>query len=87
LVSFEQPTEILTTAFVDPDPFVEFTFPDRVAAKLAIAAELGKPLAKLAQEQQDFINQIVAETLSKRQIFEQISTFFNSPSIGRQYVK
>jgi hypothetical protein len=75
LVSFEQPTEILKTAFIDPDPFVEFTFPDRVAAKLAIASELGKPLAKLAQEQQDFIYQIVAETLNKRQLFEQVALF------------
>jgi hypothetical protein len=33
--------------FVDPDPFQEFTYPTRVAAKLAIADYLAVPLAKL----------------------------------------
>jgi hypothetical protein len=32
-------------SFVDPDPFQEFTFPTRIAAKLAIADYLGMPLA------------------------------------------
>ncbi len=31
------------TAFNDPDPFTEFTFPNRVTAKQAIATELGMP--------------------------------------------
>lgn len=75
------------TAFIDPDPFIEFTFPDRVAAKQAIASELGLPLAKLGQEQQDLINQVIAETLNKRLIFEQIHAFFNSPLKGKQHVK
>lgn len=75
------------TAFVDPDPFIEFTFPDRVAAKQAIATELGLPLAKLNQEQRDLINQVVAETLNKRLIFEQIHAFFSSPLKGKQHVK
>ena len=64
----------------------QLTFTDRVAAKQAIASELGKPLAKLTQEQLDTINSIVAETLNKRLIFEQIHAFFNSPLKGMQYV-
>ena len=75
------------TTFIDPDPFIKFTFTDRVAAKQAIASELGKPLAKLTQEQLDTINSIVAETFNKRLIFEQIHAFFNSPLKGIQHVK
>jgi len=73
--AFAPDPDIPGTAFNDPDPFMEFTFPDRVAAKQAIAAELGMPLAKLNQEQLDYINQVVAETLNKRLIFEQIHAF------------
>lgn len=76
LAAFAPDPDIPGTAFHDPDPFMEFTFPDRVAAKQAIAAELGMPLAKLNQEQLDYINQVVAETLNKRLIFEQIHAFF-----------
>lgn len=84
LVSLEHP-ELPKVAFVDPDPFTELTFPDRISAKLAIAAELCKPLAKLTKEQQDFINQTVADTLNKRQIFDQVHAYFNPTSIGGQH--
>jgi hypothetical protein len=87
LAAFTLAQETPKTAFIDPDPFIEFTFPDRVTAKQAIASELGKPLAKLNQEQLDTINSIVAETLNKRLIFEQIHAFFNPPLKGMQYVK
>jgi len=87
LVAFALVQETPKTAFIDPDPFIEFTFTDQVAAKQAIASELGKPLAKLNQEQLDTINSIVAETLNKRMIFEQIHAFFNSPLKGMHYVK
>ncbi len=87
LAAFARVQETSKIAFIDPDPFIEFTFTDRVAAKQAIAYELGKPLAKLNQEQLDTINSIVAETLNKRLIFEQIHAFFNSPLKGMQHVK
>jgi hypothetical protein len=87
LAAFAWVQEMPKTTFNDPDPFIEFTFTDRVAAKQAIASELGKPLAKLNPEQLDTINSIVAETLNKRLIFEQIHAFFNSPLKGMQYVK
>lgn len=38
-------------AFVDPDPFREFTFSNRITAKLAIAEALGVPLARLPEEE------------------------------------
>jgi len=87
LAAFARVQEMPKTTFIDPDPFIEFTFTDRVAAKQAIASELGKPLAKLNPEQLDTINSIVAETLNKRLIFEQIHAFFNSPLKGIQHVK
>jgi|CXWL01.1.fsa_nt_gi hypothetical protein len=87
LAAFALVQEMPKTTFIDPDPFIEFTFTDRVAAKQAIASELGKPLAKLNPEQLDTINSIVADTLNKRLIFEQIHAFFNSPLKGIQHVK
>ena len=39
-----------TVPFDDPDPFRELRFPSVLAAKLAIADYLGRPLAKLAAE-------------------------------------
>jgi len=75
------------TAFNDPDPFIEFTFPDQVSAKQAIATELGIPLAKLTLEQRDYINKTVAETLNKTMVFEQIHAFFDSSIKGKQHVK
>ncbi len=87
LTAFAPAQEPPKTAFIDPDPFNEFTFPDRVAAKQAIAAELGTPLAKLNPEQLDTINRLVTETLNKRLIFEQIHAIFHSPLQGLHYVK
>jgi hypothetical protein len=42
-------------AFVDPDPFREFTFSNRITAKLAIAEALGMPLSRLPEEDRAFI--------------------------------
>lgn len=87
MVAFALDQETPKTAFNDPDPFIEFTFPNRVAAKQAIANELGIPLAKLTQKQLDHIDKIVSETLNKKLIFERIHAFFNSPKKGKQHVK
>ncbi|MBP0020971.1 MAG: hypothetical protein J7647_25860 [Cyanobacteria bacterium SBLK] len=58
--------------FVDPDPFQEFEFASAIAAKLAIADFLGKPLAKLTPEQLARIDEILAGTLNKEAVFSQI---------------
>ncbi|MEM9543722.1 MAG: IS481 family transposase [Cyanobacteria bacterium P01_E01_bin.42] len=58
--------------FVDPDPFQEFEFASAIAAKLAIADFLGKPLAKLTPEQLARIDEILAGTLNKKAVFSQI---------------
>jgi hypothetical protein len=66
--------DIPTQAFIDPDPFEEFTFPTRVAAKLAIADYLGLPLAKLPQEQLADIDRCLSRTLNKAEVIEYIRT-------------
>jgi hypothetical protein len=59
-------------AFVDPDPFREFTFSNRITAKLAIAEALGMPLARLPEEERAFIDGVVAETLERRAVLERV---------------
>ena len=71
-------------AFVDPDPFQELAFANAIAAKLAIADLLGKPLAKLAPEQLAQIDVILERTLSKEEVFSQIRDYF-AVSLGRSH--
>ena len=59
-------------AFVDPDPFREFTFSNRITAKLAIAEALGMPLARLSEEERAFIDGVLAETLERRMVMERV---------------
>ena len=54
--------------FVDPDPFQEFTYPNVIAAKLAIADELARPLAKLAPEAMAQLDAFLAQTLRKADV-------------------
>ena len=68
--------------FVDPDPFQEITFPSPLAAKRAIADELGYPLAKLSVEQLQQLDDILAQTLDKQQVLAQVRAAFK-PTPGR----
>jgi hypothetical protein len=61
---FEKPA----IPFADPDPFQEFTFTSIVMAKHAIADYLGIPLAKLSAEQINSIENILSQTMNKREI-------------------
>ncbi|NEP19901.1 MAG: transposase family protein, partial [Leptolyngbya sp. SIO4C1] len=72
--------------FVDPDPFHEITFPSRLAAKRAIADELGQPLAKLTPEQMAQVDEILAETLDKQTVLAQVRAYFKATP-GRFHVK
>jgi hypothetical protein len=65
-------TEPLHRTFVDPDPFREFTFSNRITAKLAIAEALSMPLARLPEEERAFIDTVVAETLERRTVMERV---------------
>jgi hypothetical protein len=69
-----EPVQPPRRAFVDPDPFREFTFSNRITAKLAIAEALGMPLARLPEEERAFIDAVVAETLERRMVMERVMT-------------
>lgn len=72
--------------FVDPDPFQELVFSNAIAAKLAIADFLGKPLAKLAPEQLAQIDAILERTLSKEAVLSQVRDYFATSS-GRPHAQ
>jgi hypothetical protein len=73
-----QSVSVHTQPFVDPDPFQELTFPSVIAAKRAIADYLGLPLAKLAPEQLEYIDTLLAETLNKPDVMDQIRDYFKT---------
>ena len=67
---------VSAVAFADPDPFQEIQYANAMAAKLAIADYLGTPLAKLSAEHLAEINGIVAKTLDKKQVLDQVRRLF-----------
>jgi hypothetical protein len=64
------PTTAPIIPFADPDPFQELTYANTVMAKRAIADYLGMPLARLTAEQMNGIEDILARTMSKREILD-----------------
>ena len=62
--------------FNGPDPFQELRFPSILAAKLAIADYLGRPLAKLAAEDLDYIEALLKQTLERRTIITCVRGYF-----------
>lgn len=58
----------------------EYHFPSIVAAKLAIAEELGKPLAKLSSGERDAIDRVLAETMIRRVVLERVRNHFRNPA-------
>lgn len=54
----------------------EYHFPSAIAAKLAIADDLAMPLAKLSNEDRAFIEQVLAETLTRRIVLARIRDYF-----------
>lgn len=85
----DQPDESIdrVVTFVDPDPFQEFTFQNPLAAKRAIADELGLPLAKLRRDQLDYIDSILAETLNKQDVMNRVRQQIQRPKKGEQHAK
>lgn len=64
--------------FIDPDPFHEFCYQNIILAKLAIADYLGKPLAFLTQEQTDWLDALLEETLVKHDVMLKVREYFIS---------
>ena len=54
----------------------EYHFPTTIAAKLAIADDLARPLTKLLPQERSFIEQVLGETLNRRIVMERVRTYF-----------
>jgi hypothetical protein len=68
--------------FNDPDPFQSLAYPSVIAAKLAIADEIGMALAKLCPEDRAFVNALVSETLSKDTVLAKVRSRFKKVGKG-----
>ncbi len=73
-----------TVPFKDQDPFQELYFPSVLAAKLAIADCLGRPLAKLAAEDLDTINALLGRTLERRTVIACVRGYFREREARRR---
>lgn len=69
-------------SFADPDPFQTLAYPTVIAAKLAIADEIGMALAKVTAEDRAFIDALVTETLSKEIVLAKVRTRFKNTGRG-----
>ncbi|WP_235705993.1 hypothetical protein [Acidiphilium iwatense] len=74
----------MTVPFIDPDPFRELHFPNVLAAKLAIADYLGRPLAKLAAEDLGTINVLLDRTLERRTVIACVRGYFREREAKRR---
>jgi len=63
-------------------PIQEYQFPNTIAAKLAIADELARPLAKLSPSQRTAIDQILAETLTRSVVLSRVRSYFREQQAG-----
>lgn len=70
------PQTLTVQPFTGPDPFFGQVFPDKLAARQAIADELRLPLARLRPEDLSFIGQLLDETLSRTVILAAIHERF-----------
>jgi len=75
---------VSAVAFADPDPFQELEFPNVLAAKRAIADDLGMPLGKLLEDQIAAINAILGTTLDKKKVLEQVRHYFRQRTGAKQ---
>lgn len=69
-------------AFADPDPYRTLAFPDIIAAKRAIAGEIGLALAKLPAEDRGWIDALVRETLAKDEVLTKVRAYFKQRTGG-----
>jgi hypothetical protein len=64
---------------------LEYHFPTTVAAKLAIANELGLPLTTLAPDDRAFIDHVLGETRMRRLVLRRIRDYFRAKPSGADY--
>ena len=61
----------------------EYHYPTTIAAKLAIADDLARPLTKLSPEDRGFIDQVLSETLNRRIVLERVRSYFRQQKEGQ----
>jgi transposase-like protein len=64
---------------------LEYQFPNTIAAKLAIADDLAKPLAKLSTSDRAFIDQVLAETLTRSIVLSRVRSYFREHKTGEEH--
>ena len=63
----------------------EYHFASVIAAKLAIADDLGQPLAKIAPTDRAFIDQVLGETLTRSVVLARIRDYFRNKKTGGEH--
>lgn len=66
-------------------PSLEYQFPHVIAAKLAIADDLARPLAKLSSAERAFIDQVLAETLIRNTVLSRVRHYFRHQTVGEDH--
>jgi hypothetical protein len=64
---------------------LEYHFPTTVAAKLAIAQELGLPLSKLTPDDRAFIDHVLEDTRMRRLVLRRIRDYFRAKPSGADH--
>jgi hypothetical protein len=64
---------------------LEYHFPTTVAAKLAIAEELGLPLMKRSPDDRAFIDQVVGDTRIRRLVLRRVRDHFRATPAGEDH--
>ena len=70
--------------FSTPDPFHQPRFSSVLAAKLAIADYLGRPLAQLTEEDRAHIETLLAETLDRHAVIACVRGYFRERELSRR---
>jgi hypothetical protein len=78
--------ETIIQPFHDSDPFQEFEYASTIEAKKAISEYLGVPLSKLPKGALEKIGSILAKTLKKRAVMQEIKEQFRKPKLGAWHV-
>lgn len=64
---------------------LEYQFPNTIAAKLAIADDLAQPLAKMSLPDRAFIDQVLAETLTRSAVLARVRSHFRTKQPGEDH--
>lgn len=64
---------------------LEYQYPNAIAAKLDIAADLAQPLAKLSADDRAFIDRVLAGTLVRNAVLTQVRNHFRNKKQGEEH--